>query len=430
MLKYFKTIKMNFERNILPNKKFDNHLEKLASTPKNSFNPDTNDEIKINISNNSYNMKLQNLKKWPSEIIFENTYLKNLFVIEVSNPKKSQITPKANYCLVHPTPLNNVHLISLSKRCADFLGINYPKENYKSEEDEHIKAKREEFEKFFSGSLIFPNMKTSSHCYVGHQFGVFAGQLGDGRAISLGDFYNSVNNLFEIQLKGSGLTPYSRFADGRAVLRSSIREFLASEHLYSLGIPSTRALCIIGSSNEVVRDILYNGNPKNEKCAVVTRVAPSFMRFGSFEIFKDIDKYSGHSGPSVGLEKDMLPKMLEYLIKFHYRELEDCFLKREDNNIKCDTNSESIKEKEIEKYKILFELICERTALLVAYWQCYGFTHGVLNTDNMSILGLTIDYGPFGFLEFYDDFYVPNHSDKYGRYCFSEYVCFCENEII
>lgn len=428
MLKYLKRIKMNFEKNIPSQKRFEKQVNKAFSieTKQNKI------EIDISITNETEKAN-ENNKKWPSEINFANTYLNNLFVTEVPNPKKSQSTPKANYCLVHPTPLKNVHLISLSKPCAEFLELNYPEDylnfltaakkdinNNNNEsssqslsESESAKSKREEFEKFFSGSLILPNSKPSSHCYVGHQFGVFAGQLGDGRAISLGDFYTCKNSLYEIQLKGSGLTPYSRFADGRAVLRSSIREFLASEHLFSLGIPTTRALSIIGSSSEVLRDVLYNGNAKNEKCAVVARVAPSFLRFGSFEIFKDSDRYSGHAGPSAGYEKDILPKMLEYVLKFHYKEVDGLVKKNKENDDVCD-------DFDFERYKKLFELVCERTALLAAYWQSYGFTHGVLNTDNMSMLGLTIDYGPYGFLEFYDPAYTPNHSDKYGRYSFSE----------
>jgi len=424
-----------------------NQAEKLSNklfsgeTNSNKIEIEKLNTHEISLNNETIASK-NNIKKWPSEINFVNTHLNNLFVKEVPNPKKSQRTPKANYCLVNPTPLKNVHLISLSKSCAEFLDLNNPEEddinllnsNAKKEESqstteatqensisgsnigesEIVKSKREEFEKFFGGSLILPNSKPASHCYVGHQFGQFAGQLGDGRAISLGDFYTSKSLLYEIQLKGSGLTPYSRFADGRAVLRSSIREFLASEHLFHLGIPTTRALSIIGSTSEVLRDVLYNGNAKNEKCAVVTRIAPSFMRFGSFEIFKE-NSYNSEDGPSAGFEKDMLPKMLEYILKFHYKEVDDAVF----NTI--EKSKDENKEKyDLERYKKLMELVCERTALLVAYWQSYGFTHGVLNTDNMSILGLTIDFGPYGFLEFYDNSYTPNHSDKYGRYSFAE----------
>ena len=371
MIKYFqKKIKMNFDKNPISIPQFKN--------------------INSQILNNFQ-------KKNINQIKFENTYLKNLFSKNLDNPKKPQTTPKTNYSYVIPTPLNNPYLISISKSCCNFLELDC--ENISTNQDE-----KKEFEEIFSGNKIFSNSQPSAHCYVGHQFGVFAGQLGDGRAISIGDFYNSKNNLFELQLKGSGLTPYSRFADGRAVLRSSIREYLASEHLYALGIPTTRALAIIGSSTKVVRDPLYNGNVINETCCVVTRVAQTFMRFGSFEIFKDEDVLSGSAGPSVGLEGEMLDKMLDYVIKYHYKKIE--FEKNENE-----------KKKDYEK---LIYAICERTALLSAYWQAYGFCHGVLNTDNMSIIGLTIDYGPYGFLEYFNNNFVPNHSDKYGRYAYSE----------
>jgi len=174
-----------------------------------------------------------------------------------------------------------------------------------------------------SGNSIVEGSEPMAHCYCGHQFGVFAGQLGDGRAISLGDITASTEELVDLQLKGAGLTPYSRRADGRAVLRSSIREFLCSEAMWALGIPTTRAASLITSDSTVVRDKLYTGNAKHEKCAVVMRVAPTFIRFGSFEIFKDVDLHSGGKGPSNGLKDNMLPPMLDYLVQHHFKEFQE-----------------------------------------------------------------------------------------------------------
>lgn len=327
------------------------------------------------------------------EIKFENTHIKNLFVSELLNPKKSQTTKKCNYSKVNPSKLEHPKLISVSPKCAEFLNLDYSRMLNDSDAAEIL-----------SGNKIIDSSIPIAHCYCGHQFGVFAGQLGDGRAITLGDFYGKEKDqLWEIQLKGSGLTPYSRFADGRAVLRSSIREYLCSEHLWALGIPTTRALGIVGSSSTAARDPMYNGQTIYEQCAVVSRIAPSFFRFGSFEIFKDTDYLSGSSGPSKGLEEEMLPTMLNYLAKYHFKDLYSKY-----------------SDKTQILYKEMFKVIIRRTALMAAYWQCYGFCHGVLNTDNMSILGLTIDFGPFGFLEYMDTNFICNHSDKHGRYAYSQ----------
>lgn len=225
--------------------------------------------------------------------------------------------------------------------------------------------------------------------YSGHQFGVWAGQLGDGRALSLGELEHD-GERFELQLKGSGRTPYSRMGDGRAVLRSSIREFLCSEAMHHLGIPTTRALTVIGSDQPVRREEI-------ETAAVVTRVAPSFVRFGHFEHF-----YAGDRA-------NELRALADHVIARFYpacREADDPYL-------------------------ALLDRVVERTALMVAQWQAVGFCHGVMNTDNMSILGLTIDYGPFGFVDGFDAGYICNHSDTQGRYAYrmqpqiAYWNCFC-----
>jgi serine/tyrosine/threonine adenylyltransferase len=212
--------------------------------------------------------------------------------------------------------------------------------------------------------------------YSGHQFGVWAGQLGDGRALSLGELEHA-GSRFELQLKGGGRTPYSRMGDGRAVLRSSIREFLCSEAMHHLGIPTTRALCVIGSDQPVRREEL-------ETAAVVTRVSPSFVRFGHFEHFYSNDKV------------DALRKLADHVIERFYPACSEAD----------------------DPYLALLDEAVRSTADLVAQWQAVGFCHGVMNTDNMSILGLTIDYGPFGFLDGFDANHICNHSDSGGRYAY------------
>ncbi|RRD57641.1 YdiU family protein [Comamonadaceae bacterium OH2545_COT-014] len=213
--------------------------------------------------------------------------------------------------------------------------------------------------------------------YSGHQFGVWAGQLGDGRALLLGELDAPDGRPWEIQLKGTGRTPYSRMGDGRAVLRSSIREFLASEAMHALGIPTTRALALVASDLPVQRETV-------ETAAVLTRVAPSFIRFGHFEHF------SHHGQPAE------LRALADFVIDRFYPACRDA----------------------PQPYAALLAAVTERTATLMAHWQAAGFMHGVMNTDNMSILGLTIDYGPFQFMDGYDPAHICNHSDSGGRYAF------------
>lgn len=221
----------------------------------------------------------------------------------------------------------------------------------------------------------------------------------------LGEVINDKNERWEIQLKGAGLTPYSRSADGRKVLRSTLREFMCSEAMHFLGIPTTRAGACVVSDSKVVRDIFYDGNPRMERCAVVLRIAQSFIRFGSFEIFRPVDPDYGNKGPSFG-RNDILIKMLEYISDTFYSDI-----KSNDPH---------------EKYEKVFQEIVLRTARLVAGWQSVGWVHGVLNTDNMSILGLTIDYGPFGFLDRYDPDHIFNGSDTAGRYTYRNQIDICE----
>lgn len=236
------------------------------------------------------------------------------------------------------------------------------------------------FAEMMTGTILPANSKPFAMCYGGHQFGNWANQLGDGRAINLGDIPTSRGSL-NLQLKGAGPTPYSRTADGLAVLRSSIREFLCSEAMYHLGVPTTRALSLCLTGEEVLRDMMYNGNAAYEPGAVVCRVSESFIRIGSFEIFaarKDLDS---------------LKKLADFTILHHYHHLDQ-------------TENKYIK---------FFQEVCDATSNMIVHWQRVGFVHGVMNTDNMSILGQTIDYGPYGWLDDYDPNWTPNTTDLPGR---------------
>ena len=238
----------------------------------------------------------------------------------------------------------------------------------------------------FAGNLPLSGSAPLASVYSGHQFGQWAGQLGDGRAIFLGEVVNGAGQRFELQLKGAGPTPYSRRADGRAVLRSSIREFLCSEAMHHLGVPTTRALSLVTTGEAVVRDMFYDGNPVDEPGAVVCRVAPSFIRFGHFEL------------PASRGDEALLRRLVEFTIA---RDFPDFSADPDDGLIRW------------------FAERCERTARLMVHWMWVGFVHGVMNTDNMSILGLTIDYGPYGWVDDFDPSWTPNTTDASGRrYCF------------
>lgn len=273
--------------------------------------------------------------------------------------------PNAAFSYVTPTKPKNPSVIHVSPQMLEAVGL--------SEKD----AKSEEFLKVFSGAEVYPETKSFAMAYAGHQFGNWAGQLGDGRAINLFEVENN-GERWALQLKGAGKTPYSRGADGLAVLRSSIREYLCSEAMFHLGVPTTRALSLVLTGDEVWRDILYNGNAAWEKGAIVCRAAPSFIRFGNFQIFM------------VQQDLENLKKLTDYTIRHFFSGL-----------------GEPSKKIYIE----FFREVCERTLRLMIEWERVGFVHGVMNTDNMSILGLTIDYGPYGWLEDYDPNWTPNTTD-------------------
>ena len=270
--------------------------------------------------------------------------------------------------VVPPTPFKSKSkLLHFNQNAAELLSLTQGIEQ------------EQEFVDVFSGRAPLQDAKPFAMLYAGHQFGHLNPQLGDGRAIIIGEVRNKENQNWELQIKGSGLTPYSRDGDGRAVLRSTIREYLCSEAMHGLGIPTTRALSMIGSDDEVYRENIETG-------AMLTRIAPSHIRFGSFEVF-----YYRH-------QYDHIRTLADHVIEQHYPELLS----------------------EANPYLALLTEVIKRTAKLIAQWQAVGFAHGVMNTDNMSILGLTLDYGPYGFLDNYQPGYICNHSDYQGRYAFDQ----------
>ena len=286
----------------------------------------------------------------------------------------------AAWSAVDPTPTASPELVAHSSEVAEFLGIT----------TEQIGT--EAFARVFSGNEMLVGMKPHAANYGGHQFGNWAGQLGDGRAISLGEVETPSGGHQSLQLKGAGPTPYSRSADGRAVLRSSIREFLCSEAMHHLGVPTTRALSLIATGDEVVRDMMYDGHAAAEPGAVVCRVAPSFVRFGNFEL------------PASRGDQALLEALVEHTIRRHFPHL-----------LPQSSTPASTTALGPETVVAWFQEVADRTADLMVHWMRVGFVHGVMNTDNLSILGLTIDYGPYGWLEDFDPGWTPNTTDRQGR---------------
>lgn len=275
--------------------------------------------------------------------------------------------PDTFYDHVAPTPFAHPQLVAFSPDAATLLGLSSDI------------ASTDNFIQSFSGNAVIDEYNAFSAVYSGHQFGYYVPQLGDGRAHTIAEVSTPEHGILEVQLKGSGKTPYSRFGDGRAVLRSCIREFLASEAMAALGIPTTRALCIIGSDEPVQRETV-------EHAAMMTRLAPSHLRFGHFEYFCHTQQL------------DALRELADFTIRHYFPAAQAA-----------------------EKpYAAWFSEVVTRTAKLVAQWQCVGFCHGVMNTDNMSILGLTLDYGPYGFMDSFDMHHICNHSDEQGRYTYSQ----------
>ena len=308
-------------------------------------------------------------------LIFDNRFTRELPADPETGNARRQVT-RACYSRVQPTQVAQPQLLAYAWEVAEELGLS------------RAFCESDDFPHIFSGNRVLDGMDPYAMCYGGHQFGNWAGQLGDGRAINLGELSGPTGKRWVVQLKGAGLTPYSRSADGLAVLRSSIREFLCSEAMYHLGVPTTRALSLVSTGEHVIRDMFYDGNPKPEPGAVVCRVAPSFVRFGNFQIF------------AARGEIDILQQLVDYTIR---------------------TDFPHLGEPSRATYLTWFEEVCRTTAQLIVHWLRVGFVHGVMNTDNMSILGLTIDYGPYGWLEDYDSNWTPNTTDAAShRYAFGK----------
>lgn len=308
-----------------------------------------------------------------SDIRFDNRFVRELPEDPVTDNRPRQVKG-ACYSRVRPRTVRSPRLVAYSREMADRLGFS------------RRFCQSPGFAEIFSGNRLLPGMDPHAACYGGHQFGNWAGQLGDGRAINLGEIIGKDSARWTLQLKGAGPTPYSRNADGLAVLRSSVREYLCSEAMFHLGVPTTRALSLVLTGEKVERDMFYNGHPKLEPGAVVCRTAPSFIRFGNFEIF------------SARGETDVLKQLLDYTIR---------------------TDFPHLGEPSPATYEKWFDEVCQRTADMIIHWMRVGFVHGVMNTDNMSVLGLTIDYGPYGWLEDYNPGWTPNTTDAATRrYCF------------
>ncbi len=317
---------------------------------------------------------MQNPESMPA-LQFDNRFLRELPGETETGARRRQVEG-ALWSPVAPTPVAAPVLAAYSAEMAEALGFDA------------AAVASPAFAEVFAGNALLPGMQPYASNYGGHQFGHWAGQLGDGRAITLGEAIAADGRRWELQLKGAGPTPYSRTADGRAVLRSSVREFLCSEAMHHLGIPTTRALSLVTTGDAVVRDMFYDGHAAAEPGAIVCRAAPSFIRFGHFEL-----PYARGDVPLL-------------------RRLADLTIARDFPHLLAQPQGDA-------RYAAWFAEVCARTARMVAGWMRVGFVHGVMNTDNMSILGLTIDYGPYGWIDDYDPDWTPNTTDaQHRRYRF------------
>ncbi len=308
-----------------------------------------------------------------ADLEFDNRFTNELPADPEADPQATgaAVRPRqvhgAAYSWTHPTPVAAPRLIAHSPEVVEMLGLSPDV------------VETQQFAEVFGGNELLPGMQPFAMCYGGHQFGNWAGQLGDGRAIALGEIETPHHGHQTLQLKGAGPTPYSRRADGRAVLRSSIREFLCSEAMHHLGVPTTRALSLVLTGDQVVRDMLYDGHPAPEPGAIVCRVASSFVRFGNFEIF------------SARGDESNLRLLADHAMRVTTPSLE------------------------VGDYLGWFQAVVDRTADLMVHWMRVGFVHGVMNTDNLAISGETIDYGPYGWIDNFDPGWTPNTTDAAGK---------------
>ncbi|NND81096.1 MAG: YdiU family protein [Gammaproteobacteria bacterium] len=310
---------------------------------------------------------------------FDNRFVNELPADPQSGTQRRQVH-NACYSFVEPAAVTAPALVAYAAEVAELLDL--------TAED----CQSDWFLQVMAGNRLLDGMQPHAMCYGGHQFGMWAGQLGDGRAINLGEVRNQAGQHWSLQLKGAGETPYSRSADGLAVLRSSIREFVCSEAMHHLGVPTTRALSLVTTGEEVMRDIMYDGHPAAEPGAVVCRVAPSFIRFGNFQIFAARDQH------------EELRTLADFTIRHYFPDILGVH----------EAGS-------AQSYLAWFERVCDLTVEMVVHWMRVGFVHGVMNTDNMSIHGLTIDYGPYGWLDNFDPDWTPNTTDAQGkRYRYSQ----------
>ncbi|HEY4529550.1 MAG TPA: YdiU family protein [Luteimonas sp.] len=315
---------------------------------------------------------------------FDNALIRELPGDPEDGPRRRQVHGAA-WSKVAPTPVAAPRLVAHATEVAEQLGFTAGD------------VLSPQFAAVFGGNALLPGMEPWAANYGGHQFGQWAGQLGDGRAISLGEAVAADGSRHELQLKGAGQTPYSRGADGRAVLRSSIREFICSEAMHHLGVPTTRALSLVATGEAVVRDMFYDGHPRPEPGAIVCRVSPSFIRFGTFEL------------PASRGDVGLLRALAEFCI---WRDFPWLLGERAAHPL-AGLRAEGVFDEAL--FTAWFHEVCERTARLVGHWMRVGFVHGVLNTDNMSILGLTIDYGPYGWIDDYNPDWTPNTTDVHNR---------------
>ena len=307
------------------------------------------------------------------QLNFDNRIVKELPADPETENRRRQVN-NAVYSFVDPTPVTAPTLLAASADMAQELGLS------------SATLASDEFLQVFAGNKKLEGMQPYAMCYGGHQFGNWAGQLGDGRAINLGEVVAPSGDYWALQLKGSGATPYSRSADGLAVLRSSLREYACSEAMHYLGVPTTRVLSLMTTGEDVLRDMLYDGNAQHEPGAIVCRTAPSFLRFGNYQIF------------AARKQHEELKQLVDFTIKHHFAELLD---------------EHQAQSKQL--YAAWFVKVCSLTASMIVDWMRVGFVHGVMNTDNMSILGLTIDYGPYGWLDDFDPEWTPNTTDAQNR---------------
>ncbi len=320
----------------------------------------------------SGSMSTTALPRTASSLRFDNRFTRELPADPVEDVRPRQV-PSASYTRVSPTPVTAPRLLACAPEVAALIGL--------TPDDVSVPS----FPEVFGGNALYDGMDPWAANYGGHQFGNWAGQLGDGRAISLGEVLTPAGQRWELQLKGAGPTPYSRRADGRAVLRSSIREFLCSEAMHHLGVPTTRALSLVATGERVLRDMFYDGRAAYEPGAIVCRVSPSFTRFGSFEL------------PASRGDLALLGQLIDVTISRDFPEI-----------------AAAVPDRDAQRAAWFLE-VSRRTARLMADWMRVGFVHGVMNTDNMSIIGVTIDYGPYGWIDDYDPGWTPNTTDAGTR---------------